>query len=66
MVVELVLVLSALSLAVHLGHLLQAVEHGSGNALVVRIDDLSDVEIVGAFELVLDAVDEHLPRREDC
>ena len=61
-VVELVLALAlrALPLAVHLGHLLQAVEDGRDDALVVTVDDLADVERVGAVELRLDARDEEL------
>lgn len=65
MVVELVLALASRAVAfpVHLGHLLQAVEHGRDDPLVLRVDDLADVEVVGAVQLRLDAGDEHLRDR---
>ena len=57
-VVELILVLGsdALTFAVHLGHLLERVEDGRDDALVIRVDNLSHVELTRVFELVFDPV----------
>lgn len=60
MVVELILDLASDFLAVHLGHLLQALEHRRDDTLVVRVDDSADLEVVGILELALDARHEEL------
>lgn len=62
MVVELILVLGrdALSLTVHLGHLLEGVKDGRDHALVFRADDAANGKCTRAFELAFDALDEEL------
>lgn len=57
-VVELILAFATLSLAVHLGHLLQTLEHGRNDSLVVRVDDVAHVQVIGAFQLRFDSSDE--------
>lgn len=60
-VVELALVLGREAVrAVHLGHLLKRVKDGVCDALVRRVDDLADLQAVGAHELALKPVDEDL------
>lgn len=67
MIVELIFAFAsrAVSLALHLGHLLQAVEHGRDNPLVLRVDNLADVEGVGTVQLRLDAGDKDLREAQD-
>lgn len=63
MVVELIFGLArslTLTFPVHLGHLLQTLEHGRHDAFVLRVDDVPDVELVATFELRFDACDKEL------
>jgi len=49
-----------LTFAIHLGHLLKTVKHGSNDPLILRIDILANVEFVATLELRLDSSDEEL------
>lgn len=60
MVVELIFALVALALAVHLGHLLEAVKDGGSDAVVLSVDDFAHVRSGGAVQLTLDARDVEL------
>lgn len=60
MVVELIFALVALALAVHLGHLLQAVKDGGRDAVVLSVDDFAHVRSGGTVQLTLHAGDVEL------
>lgn len=66
MVVQLVLAFASLSLAIHLGHLLQAVKHGRKDPLVIVVDDFAHRQVVAAFQLSFDSVDKELQSQESC
>lgn len=59
-IVELVLRFRALTLAIHLGHLLKTVEYRGADTLVLPVDDRTDVRAPTAFELALDPRDVEL------